>query len=209
MAAGNRGSVPAVAQVMKGFAVSLLTVWLGAYATFIALISIHDYPQTRQVIALVNEDESYPDWLPMFYLLNEAGSGIKYSLTGNPRHFRHFPTSEYVGERREEFFLFVHNRALQGDWCAQLLLSRLYAQGLGHSPDPDAAVRWYMLASLRFAQEIAVPPEQVGGELAGLGIYLASRITEEDRERAREEAKRYLGAGLRCQDRSISPKRLV
>lgn len=194
---------------MRSFAFSLLTVWLVAYAAFTVLISIHDYPQTREMMVVVHEDKTYPRFLHVFYMINEAGSGIKYAITGNPRHLRHFPTLEHLAERRKELFVLVHSRALQGDWCAQLLLSRLHAQGIGTNTSSKDAVRWYTLAYIRLGNEIGVRPGQIGGEMAGLGTYLAPRITEEDWEAANLEAARYKDAGLRCQDKSIFGNNIV
>ena len=77
-------------------------IYLGIVLIFGAL---HDYPQFRAHIQQVREHREVAErrqWLNLFYFINEAGSGIKYTMTGNRRHMRHYPTTEYLRQQSED-----------------------------------------------------------------------------------------------------------
>ncbi len=68
------------------------------------LASIHDYPLTRQQINKIRIGDPVAvkrQWLQFFYFINEAGSGIKYKISGNPKHMRHYPSLEYLEQQQK------------------------------------------------------------------------------------------------------------
>lgn len=132
-----------------------LAIMLVAVAGFIGLLSwVHDYPQTRQAIS----DYEFGDgmlWLVSFYFINEAGSGIKYEITGNPRHLGHYPRMDFDrtghGSRRDyEVALY---EAQKGIWKEQLRVSHMYALGWGVDKDMAQAAEWYQAAEQQAADD--------------------------------------------------------
>lgn len=118
-----------------------------AYAAAIGVLAVaHDYPQT---IRAISEQRADPygrrPWLPFFYFVNEAGSGIKYELTGDPRHFRHFPSSRYFRDR----FYRDKEGAENGALASQLRLGYYYMRGSGVARDYQRAAFWASVAALR------------------------------------------------------------
>jgi hypothetical protein len=85
---------------------ALLITVLAAF--FGALYAVHDYPKTNAHIAMAWHNaplapgfDSRPAWwTPVFYFFNEAGSGIKYTVTGDEKYLQHFPTEELRRLRR-------------------------------------------------------------------------------------------------------------
>ena len=127
----------------------LAIVIVTALGFITVLKDIHDYPQTRHAIS----NYEYGDgllWVVMFYFVNEAGSGIKYALTGNERHFDHYPrmsidTNTVTASREYEIALFESQR---GDWREQVRLSHLLSLGWGIPQDIQTAVHWYRVSEL-------------------------------------------------------------
>ena len=121
---------------------------------FVATLSrVHDYSQTRQAIADYHSGD-YPLWTIIFYLFNEAGSGVKFALTGDQKHMRYFPRKDNAAGGR--YSLRDYELALlgsqQGDWREQLHLSHLIAIGWGTQVDMAEALHWYE-ESKRVAEE--------------------------------------------------------
>lgn len=130
--------------LLQAVAVALFVVALGW---------VHDYPQTKQAISNYNSGDDLL-WKVTFFFINEAGSGIKYELTGDERHLGHYPRMDFDRSGREarrvfETALFA---ARMGDWEEQLRVGHLYALGWGVEKDLDATLRWY-LASERTAND--------------------------------------------------------
>lgn len=121
----------------------------GAGFAFV-LGQVHDYPQTRQAI----NDYEHGDglfWVIAFYFVNEAGSGIKYEITGDADHFGYFPRSDIdrtgIAPRRQYDLALLN--ATQGDWREQLRLSHFLVLGWGVDLDPMEAARWYAVSEQR------------------------------------------------------------
>ena len=119
---------------------------LVAVLGFISLMTwVHDYPQTKQ--AIINYE--FGDgllWVVAFYFVNEAGSGIKYELTGDLRHLGYFPridTDRTGRDPRRDFEIALYS-AEQGDWEEQLRVSHLIALGWGEERNLAESARWYL-----------------------------------------------------------------
>ena len=106
------------------------------------LLQVHDFPQTRQTFYAYDAGE-LPLWQVTFYFINEAGSGIRYALTGDSKHLAYFPRggTSAVGEDYFHTLLFEAN---SGDWSAQVQLSHLLALGWGVEQNKPRAVEWYL-----------------------------------------------------------------
>jgi hypothetical protein len=191
-------SKPRLTSRLFGF----LTVFLAAAGTMGILLRMHDYPQTVQSLVEVKEGRSYSSFLPVFYFFNEAGSGLKYSLTGNPRHFRFFPTLEFIREKRLEFIGRMLTNAVAGNWCAQLKVSSLYAGAKGYELDSEKANRWFTLAYIRAQEQPAPEAGLFIHELKMFEKTFGVAITKGSLEWARDKAKRLSGSPLGCQ---VSP----
>ena len=116
-----------------------------------AVAFVHDYPATRNQIDLIRSGEpeaAQRPWLAVFFFLNEAGNGLKFFLTGNEKHMRHYPSGSHLLARREA-------RAKNGGWRAQMELARRYYSGDGAPKDEAAAALW-----LRRAHQNAPPKHQ-------------------------------------------------
>lgn len=70
------------------------------FALLVGVLSqVHDYRQTQKQIQLERHNNPTAierKWIKFFYFINEAGSGIKYTLTGNPKHMRFYPSKAYL-----------------------------------------------------------------------------------------------------------------
>lgn len=118
-----------------------------ALTTFLfvaALARVHDYSQTRQAIANYHSNDGLM-WLIVFYLFNEAGSGIKFALLGDQKYMRYFPLKDNAdagrSSRRDYEVALLNSQ--QGDWREQLHLSHLIAIGWGTEFDADEALYWF------------------------------------------------------------------
>lgn len=135
---------------------------------FSALAALHDYPQLRRHMHKVRLHDPIAEqrqWLGLFYLVNEAGSGIKFFLTGNERYMAHYPSASHLLAARTA-------RALGGDRDAQLLLARMYYRGESAPRDLAASLQWLRAARDSTAseaqrQEIGGIIERVRTEMAG------------------------------------------
>ncbi len=136
-----------------GIVFSIMAIWLSAIGSVAILVNVHDYNQTRHMMVVASEDASYPRWIPLFYFLNEAGSGIKYVATQNARHMMYFPTISYIETVQRENFRHTKMRAKEGDWCSQLDLVHLYLNGVGNNADIYQATRWYAVVSARLDRD--------------------------------------------------------
>ena len=70
-----------------------------------SLASVHDYRITRNQISKIRAGDEIAvqrPWIAVFFFFNEAGSGMKYWLTGNRKHMRHYPHAEYLRTLSEE-----------------------------------------------------------------------------------------------------------
>ena len=77
------------------------TVSLASVLTILGYV--HDYSVTRRQIDLIRTGDTIAverPWIAVFFFFNEAGSGLKYMLTGNEKHMRHYPTNAYLWEKR-------------------------------------------------------------------------------------------------------------
>ena len=131
---------------------------LVAYAATIGVLaSVHDYPQTIRAISEYRADPyARRPWLPFFYFVNEAGSGIKYELTGDARHFRHFPSSRYFRDR----FYQAKTEAENGAMTSQLRLGYYYLRGSGVARDARRAAFWTSVAALRSQDGVSLSEKQ-------------------------------------------------
>ena len=106
--------------------------------TVLALSLVHDYQRTRYQIELIRTNNPIAvkrPWLVLEYFLNEAGSGVKYFVTGNEKHMRHYPTDHYLLEK-------TLLRAHYGGWRSQVSLARRYYDGRGVPRDIIASLLW-------------------------------------------------------------------
>jgi len=194
--------------LLKGFFFSMLTVTLAAAGAVGILLKVHDYPQTTQIIERMQVEEGHPRWIATFYFINEAASGIKYALTGNPRHFQFFPSLAFVEDKRKEFFVVSLGQALVGDWCAQLTVSGLYARGLGREADAKEAVRWYAIARVRAEQISSSPDDFFMRELMLFEQTFAPLLeSEEDLQGILADVRKKPHAPAHCRDHSPSEGR--
>ena len=191
-------------QRIKSLFFSFLVVGFSAAGAFSVLINVHDYPQTQQSMVDTRNGDRYRLSIPVFYLLNESASGLKYALTGDPKHYRYFPTQAFVMENRRALYADVIAQAVSGNWCAQLGLSRIYAEGYPHEPDMEEAIRWYALAHTRVSMERGEVHEYFISELMMFRQAFDFLISEEAWSRALVDAERYASIPLDCQNRSWS-----
>ncbi len=114
-----------------------------------SVAAVHDYPATRNQINLIRAGDTEAarrPWIAMFYFINEAGSGVKFFITGNEKHMRHYPSVSHLQARRTA-------RADAGDWRAQSSLARGFYYGEnGQERDAAAALHW-LLRALQTAPE--------------------------------------------------------
>ena len=106
------------------------------------LASVHDYPQflgQLHQFRLGGEIAARRPWLNLFYFINEAGSGIKFLLTGNERHMRFYPSPGHLFASRLA-------RAAGGDWRMQYDVGRMYFVGQGTEIDRREGMFWLRLA---------------------------------------------------------------
>lgn len=84
-------------------AVRLIVASLSLAGVLLAAAVAHDYPVTRRQIDLIrsgDQNATERPWIAVFFFFNEAGSGLKYLLTGNEKHMRHYPTTAFIKEKR-------------------------------------------------------------------------------------------------------------
>ena len=121
------------------------------YALLISVFSsLHDYPQFRAQLQKLRDRDSISEerlWLNTFYFINEAGSGLKFFLTADEKHMRYYPSPSHILAARR-------GRAKNGNWEAQILVSRMYYFGDNAPRDIKESLFW-----LRAAHETA-PPER-------------------------------------------------
>ncbi|MDM5147570.1 SEL1-like repeat protein [Candidatus Persebacteraceae bacterium Df01] len=106
--------------------------------TGLILSSVHDYPQTINQLRLIRIGDNIAvsrPWIALFYFLNEAGSGMKFLLTGNERHMDHFPSSSHIIANHIA-------RAENGDWKEQIRLANRYHLGESVKRDDEKALYW-------------------------------------------------------------------
>ena len=115
---------------------------------FLAILMwVHDYPQTRQAISNYHFSDGML-WFVMFYFINEAGSGIKYEITGDKSHLVHYPRMDLdrTGRSSRRDFELAMYGAKNGDWQEQLRVSHLYALGWGVEKNLGDSILWYQTA---------------------------------------------------------------
>ena len=159
---------------MKNFRIRLIRLLMAAAAlsgVAWALSVSHDFQLTRHRFEMMRQGDSETlrrPWLTRFFFINEAGSGLKFMLTGNPRHLDHYPSPRHILADRM-------NRARAGkDWKMHMRIAEtLWMQG-----DPAAALRWAD-ASADYA-----PPEHqalLAQYRARLRDAVAEGVAESDR----------------------------
>lgn len=128
---------------------------VAAVAVYLIVVGIfsllHDYPQFRSKLQQRRDGDVVVlqrPWLNIFYFINEAGSGIKFLLSGDEKHMRHYPSPSHLLAARE-------GRASNGDWQAQLALFHMYYVGNMAPQDREQAMYW-----LQEAQKNAPPQQQ-------------------------------------------------
>lgn len=103
---------------------------------------LHDYPQLRQQMKKVRQHDPIAErrqWLTFFYLINEAGSGLKFLLTGNEKYMRDYPSHRYLLAQRTA-------QAQQGDWQVQMQVARMYYEGTGSERNLQQCLHWLYVA---------------------------------------------------------------
>lgn len=135
---------------MKNFRRRLIRLLMAAVALSGAAWALgvsHDFQLTRHRFEKMRQGDPETlrrPWLTRFFFINEAGSGLRFMLTGNPRHLDHYPSPRHILADRM-------NRAREsGDWKMHMQI----AETLWMRGDPAAALRWAD-AGAAFA-----PPEQ-------------------------------------------------
>lgn len=120
-------------------------------STALVLLYMHDYPQFRAQLQKLRWHDPIAEkrqWLNTFYFINEAGSGIKFFLTGNEKHMAHFPSPSHLLASRQA-------KALAGDWEMQVAVARMYYFGEFIDKNHHEALRW-----LQIAYQNSPPSEQ-------------------------------------------------
>ena len=118
---------------------------------FAALGALHDYPQLRKQMHKVRMHDAVAErrqWLVLFYLVNEAGSGIKFLFTGNERYMAHYPSPSHILAARTA-------RAEGGNFDMQIEVARMHFFGQFAPRDMDRSMYW-----LERAEKIAATPAQ-------------------------------------------------
>ena len=122
------------------------------YGSILALLgTVHDYPQLRAHLQKVRVHDATAErrqWLTLFYLVNEAGSGMKYFMSGNERYMVHYPSPSHLLAGRKA-------RALAGEWEMQMQVARMYYFGEFAPQDLAESLHWLYLA-----HDNAPSPEQ-------------------------------------------------
>jgi len=103
-----------------------LTVAVVLYLLLVGVFSLlHDYPQFRAQLNTLRQHNVVAKerlWLNVFYFINEAGSGLKFLLTANEKHMRHYPSPSHILAARLA-------RAANGGWEDRMLVARMYYHG--------------------------------------------------------------------------------
>lgn len=122
----------------RSFAIRMLIASLALAGVLAAIGFAHDYPQTRRQIDLIRHGNIIAverPWIAVFFFLNEAGSGIKYMVTGNEKYMRHYPSAAYLLEQRLA-------RANKKQWLQWELLAMQYRRGDGVAQNNTLALAW-------------------------------------------------------------------
>ena len=164
---------------------------LVAYAATIGVLaSVHDYPQTIRAISEYRADPyARRPWLPFFYFVNEAGSGIKYELTGDARHFRHFPSPRYSRDR----FYQAKTEAENGAMTSQLRLGYYYLRGSGVARDARRAAFWASVAAQRSQDGVSLS-ENNAANLRNINAGIERKLPPEKIAQAERDAATWLAA---------------
>lgn len=130
----------------------------------LAVSGLHDYSQTRYQLELIRHGNTIAverPWIVMFYFFNEAGSGLKFLLTGNDKHMRSFPTDSYLYQKQLL-------RAHDNDWLAQVRVAHRYHNGAGVEQSDNISLYWLRQAvqnaPFRKRMEILVLIERIEAE---------------------------------------------
>ena len=123
---------------MRIFRVRLIRLLMAAAALAGAASALnvsHDFQLTRHRFEKMREGDAETlrrPWLTRFFFINEAGSGLRYMLTGNPRHLDHYPSQRHILAARMD-------RAREtGDWKLHMQI----AETLWLQDNPSAAILW-------------------------------------------------------------------
>lgn len=130
---------------------------------FSFLATLHDYPQLRYQLhktRLHDPATEKRQWLLFFYLINEAGSGLKFLLTGDERHMAYFPSASHILAAREA-------KALGGDFHMQIKVAKMHFRGEKTPRNLQKSLYW-----LRLARDTAPTPQQ-----AQLAAQLLERVS--------------------------------
>ena len=142
--------------------ISILTV--AGLITIIA--AIHDYPQTRRQINLfrIGDIETIRrPWIPTFYFINEIGNGIKFTITGNEKYMRSYPSSSYLLNKKIA-------GANANNWRDAIYLAGAYYKGKGVAVNKEQAIFW-----LRQARHTA--PEEAYDDIDNAIIKISLEVS--------------------------------
>ena len=123
---------------MKNFRLRLIRLLMAAAAlsgVAWALGVSHDFQLTRHRFEMMRQGDAETlrrPWLTRFFFINEAGSGLRYMLTGNPRHLDHYPSPRHILADR------MDRARERRDWKMHMQI----AETLWMGGDPAAALRW-------------------------------------------------------------------
>ena len=123
---------------MGNFRIRLIRLLMAAAALAGAASALnvsHDFQLTRHRFEKMRQgdDETLRrPWLTRFFFINEAGSGLRYMLTGNPRHLEHYPSPRHILADR------MARARETGDWKIHMRV----AETLWLQENPAAAILW-------------------------------------------------------------------
>ena len=154
---------------MRAFRTRLIRILMAAAAlagVASALNASHDFQLTRHRFEKMRQGDAETlrrPWLTRFFFINEAGSGLRFMLTGDPRHLNHYPSPRHILAGRM-------TRARQtGDWKQHMRIAEtLWLQG-----DPATALRWADASA-----ELA--PEEHQALLAQYRVRLQDAVNQGD-----------------------------
>ena len=153
---------------MRRFRIRLIRLLMAAAALAGAASALnvsHDFQLTRHRFEKMRQGDPETlrrPWLTRFFFINEAGSGLRYMLTGNPRHLDHYPSPRHILADRM-------TRAREtGDWKQHMRIAEtLWLQG-----DPASALRWADVAA-------DLAPEEHHALIAQYLVRLRQAVEEE------------------------------